>query len=219
MTLILTCGPAWEPLDGMRRLTNASTGRLGAQLADAFARAGHRVLVCRGDGSTAPGPTRAAEVHPFGTNDDLAALLTRLAAREPVHALFHAAALCDFRVATVRDETGRERTEAKLPTRAGRLLLELEPATKVLPRLRSLFPGALLCGWKYELVGDRDAALSAAWRQLREAGTDACVLNGGAWGEGFALCEAPDRVTPLADAPGLSDGLLAWIERARPTTG
>lgn len=212
MTVVVTCGPAWEPLDGMRRLTNASTGRLGAQLAEALTDAGHRVLVLRGDGSTAPMPSRSAEVMSFGTNDDLARLFLALREREPVHAILHAAALCDFRVAEVLDAQGASLREAKIPSRSGRIRLELEPATKVLPHLREWFPEARIAGWKYELNGGRDEALGAAWRQLREAGTNACVLNGAAWGPGFAWCEPPGLVTPCSDAEALATRIQAWLE-------
>lgn len=219
MNIVITCGPAWEPLDGMRRLTNASTGRLGSILADVFVEAGHRVWVCRADGSTAAPPGRGSTVVGFGTNDDLAVLLRRLATEERIEAVFHAAALCDYRVARIVDTDGRERTEAKIPSRAGRLTVELEPATKVLPELRAWFPSALLCGWKYELVGDRESALAAAWRQREEAGTDACVLNGAAWGSGFAVCEAPGRVTVSPDALHLGAALVEWLGRGRDRAG
>lgn len=208
MTLVITTGPSWEPVDGMRRLTNASTGRLGTILTEAFARSGHRVLLFRGTMATAPLPSGAAAVALFDRNEDLARLLEDVARREPVHAVLHAAALCDYRVARVLDDRGGVRTDAKIPTAAGRVRLELEPAPKVLPRLRGWFPDAWLCGWKYELDGTRDAALAAAWRQLSTAGTDACVLNGRAWGDGFALCGPGNEVTPCADAEDLSRRLL-----------
>ncbi len=214
MNLVITCGPAWEPLDGMRRLTNASSGRLGSVLADAFAAAGHRVTVFRGDMATAPLPLSVTDIHPFGTNDQLASVLSAFHGRLETDAVFHAAALCDFKLGGVRSEAGAPVTARKLPTRSGRLTLELEPATKVLPGLRGWFPKARIVGWKYELDGVRDAALSAAWRQLREAGTDACVLNGDAWGPGFALCEAPSSVIPCPDTDGLTQVLLAWVGRA-----
>ncbi len=212
MYVLITCGPAWEPLDGMRRITNASTGRLGAVLADAFAEAGHRVEVLRGELATAPMPKAPVEVVPFGTNDDLAGMLSGWPENSRVDAVFHAAALCDFKAASVRAADGSELSARKLPTRSGKLTVELEPATKVLPRLKEWFPFARIAGWKYELDGGRDQALAAAWRQLKEAGTDACVLNGGAWGEGFALCEMPGRIQPCAGSSELAAALLAWLK-------
>jgi phosphopantothenoylcysteine synthetase/decarboxylase len=214
MTIVLTCGPAWEPIDGMRRLTNASTGALGARLADAWTIVGHRVLVFRGSGATADKPTRAAGLLAFDTNKDLANKLEALSRRERVDAVMHAAALCDFKVAAVRAADGSAPGTAKIPSRAGRITIELEPAMKVLPRLREWFPTAQLVGWKYELAGSREDSLAAAWRQLAEAGTDACVLNGAAWGPGFGLCEPPDRVTPCeGGAAELAELLLDWLRR------
>jgi len=214
MNVVITCGPAWEPLDGMRRLTNASTGKLGTLLARLLVDAGHRVTVFRGDMATAEPPPATVEWRTFGTNDDLARALSEWSLNHPVDALFHAAALCDFKLAAVRDSEGRDLgANRKLPTRSGRLALELEPATKVLPKLRGWFPKARIVGWKYELDGGRPGALSAAWRQFREAGTDACVVNGAAWGEGFGWCEPPEAVTPCRDVTELGRALLAWLGR------
>ena len=92
-------------------------------------------------------------------------------------------------------------------------MLELEPAAKVLPRIRDWFPSARVCGWKLELTGDRDSALAAARRQIAEAGTAACVVNGAAWGPGFGLCEPGGPVTFCPDAPTLARTLLDWLER------
>ena len=213
MTVVVTCGPAWEPIDGMRRLTNASTGELGRFLAEALVGGGHRVLVLRGSASVAPVPAGVAGLTAFDTNDDLVARLTELAVREPVHAVLHAAALCDYRVARVTDAASHARSDAKIPTSAGALSLHLEPATKVLPRLKEWFPAAWICGWKYELGGTREDALAAARRQLNAVGSAACVLNGRAWGDGFALCEARGEVAALPDRSALARALLQRLAR------
>jgi len=36
--VIITCGPSYEPIDEVRRLTNFSTGELGVQLSDSVIR-------------------------------------------------------------------------------------------------------------------------------------------------------------------------------------
>lgn len=211
--VVITCGPSWEPVDQMRRLTNASTGTLGAALASAFASAGFAVHLFRGEGATTPPPPTVSDPVPFGTNEDLARALANLAQRVQPAAVLHAAALCDFRVAATRHASGQAVDAAKISSREGRVILELEPATKVLPQLRTWFPAAWIVGWKYELSGDRPAALAAARRQFREAQTDACVLNGRAWGDGFALCEPPDRVEACPDAAALAAALIARLQR------
>jgi phosphopantothenoylcysteine synthetase/decarboxylase len=202
----------------MRRLTNASTGRLGSVLAEAMAAAGHRVLLFRGDLATAPLPSGPVDIRPFGTNDDLARALAEEANRGTVDAVFHAAALCDYRVASVLDAEGRPVSRRKIPSRSGDLMLRLAPATKVLPRLREWYPGARLVGWKYELDGDRQSVRMAALRQLSEARTDACVVNGRAWGPGFGLIDAGGAEEVWPDAPQLAAGLVRWLSGAEGAT-
>ena len=197
MKVIVTCGPSFEPIDEVRRLTNFSTGELGALLAEQLGAAGHEVLCLKGSGATHPGPAPGPRclVRRFDTNDDLLALLREISSAHGIGAVFHAAALCDYRVAAVRDEAGNACQSAKIASRSGALTLQLEPATKVIHELRPLFPRSLLVGWKYELAGTRDEALAKACGQLIEARTDLCVLNGRAAGEGFSVCGGGDAVS------------------------
>src|ERR1051325_8885189 len=157
MNVIVTCGPSYEPVDQVRRITNFSTGRLGITLANAFTDAGHRVYCFKGEHATDCTVLRVHEISLFSTNDDLAAKLEKLSQRKPANfdAIFHAAALCDFKVAEVKNGAGEKITSAKFPTRGDRLTFALEPTAKILPELRNWFPNAKIVGWKYELTGTR----------------------------------------------------------------
>src|SRR5271155_2633710 len=106
MRIVITAGPSYEPIDRVRRLTNFSTGELGTLLAEAFAAAGHQVIMFRGEGSSFPPPLWPVEVVPFATNEDLESSLRRLLKKEEVAIVFQAAALCDFRVKQVVDKKG-----------------------------------------------------------------------------------------------------------------
>lgn len=216
MKILITCGPSYEPIDGARRMTNMSTGRLGLTLANHFASAGHEIICLKGEGSTYPGTLVSGRIDAFSTNDDLAQKLGDIARTESIDAVLHAAALCDYRVEQVRNDSGEALVSRKFATRGGRLHLELAPATKVLPLLRGWFPEARIIGWKYELAGTRDEAFEKAWRQIRDGGTDACVLNGGAYGEGFAICQQNGVVTSCADLGELCTGLEGCLEADRP---
>lgn len=196
-------------------MTNMSTGRLGVTLANFLSDAGHEVICLKGEGSTYPGTVRAARVATFATNDDLAQHLESISRLENIEAVFHAAALCDYRVEEVWSEAGEAMTSAKFATRDGRLHLVLAPALKVLPKLRGWFPEARLVGWKYELAGTRDDAFAKAWKQIHDGQTNACVLNGAAYGEGFAVCHADGLVRSCSDPTGLCDVLLAGLNSTR----
>ncbi len=124
------------------------------------------------------------------------------------------AALCDFRIERVEDTSGRAVASPKHESRSGGFRLVLAPAAKVLPRLRGWFPDARRVGWKYELAGTREEAFEKVWRQLRECGTDACVLNGRAYGPGFAFCTPDGKFTLCSTVPSLADHLASWLEHA-----
>jgi phosphopantothenoylcysteine synthetase/decarboxylase len=212
MKIIITCGPSYEPIDGARRLTNMSTGRLGITLANAFTDAGHEVVCLKGEGATCADRLPAASVRSFTTNDNLAGQLRALSEHFMADAVLHAAALCDFKLARVVTAEGDAGVSKKISTRAGEVTLVLAPTLKLLPKLRGWFPHAIIVGWKYELVGTRADAFAAAWRQLRECDINACVLNGAAYGEGFAICEPDGCVRPNADTSALTEFLITWLE-------
>ena len=188
MKVIVTCGPSYEPIDQVRRLTNFSTGELGVHLSNQLALAGFEVFCSKGSGATFPGPGEQCRLSLFNTNDDLLDLLRQTGAAHEIAAVFHVAALCDYKVKRVEDEQGRSCNSPKIASRTGALTISLEPATKVIARMRGLFPESVLVGWKFELTGTRPEALAKAVRQIEENRTDACVLNGEAYGSGFALC-------------------------------
>ena len=213
MRIIITSGPSYEPLDKVRRLSNFSTGELGTLLAEGFAEAGHTVVCFRGVASTFPAPLWPVEVIPFTTNDDLAAGLKNLSAREEAAIVFHAAALCDFRIKEITDEKGQPVDGNKLSSRAGVLNLTLEPAPKLISTLRRLFPASILVGWKYELDGTANEVLAKGRKQIDECLTDACVLNGTAYGAGYGVISRSGEQAHLPNKVMLCRFLIEWAER------
>jgi len=209
--VIVTAGPSYEPIDEVRCITNFSTGDLGVRLANALSRAGFGVFCLKATFATTRTEVLGCRELPFTTNDDLHRSLVRLAREHRIDAILHVAALCDYKVSHVSDARGTRQDAAKLESRSGALTLALEPARKVIAGMRSYFPKATIVGWKYELNGSRADALAKAWRQVREARTDACALNGRAWGDGFAFCIPPDQVRILPDRAALIQFVPKWL--------
>jgi phosphopantothenate---cysteine ligase (CTP) len=201
---LVTCGPAYEPIDRVRRITNQSTGELGTILAEALAASGFEVLCLRGEAATRPEPTNA-KILPFSTNASLLTLLEKLTIQPA--AVFHAAALCDFVVHAIEGADSAQ----KIRSTTAELRLILRPALKVLPRLRKLFPQAVIVGWKYELDGARPDAVARARKQITSSNTDACVVNGGAYGAGFGFVTlGGEDVSHLPDKTRLCEFLVNW---------
>jgi phosphopantothenate---cysteine ligase (CTP) len=204
----VTCGPAYEPLDDVRRLTNFSTGEIGAVLVRELLGAGAETICFRGEGATASAPD--GDVRGFTTNASLSDALQKLHPSPDL--IFHAAALSDFTIGEI-DRGGL----AKLDSRKGEIQVTLVPAPKVLPLMKRWFPNASVVGWKYELDGTRRDALARAARQIETSGTQACVVNGRAYGEGFGLLFPDGRLAEYPDKPSLAAGLAATF--VRPLSG
>lgn len=213
MRIAITSGPSYEPLDKVRRLSNFSSGELGTLLAEGFAEAGHSVVCFRGVASTFAAPLWPVEVVPFTTNESLEHALKLTPLREEVSFVFHVAALCDFRIRDIRSEQGEPISRDKIPSRGGALHLTLEPAPKVIANLRRMFPASILVGWKYELEGTRADVVALGRQQMEDCLTDACVLNGEAYGAGFGMISRSDEQTHLPDKAALCRFLIDWAER------
>ncbi|HEY6166700.1 MAG TPA: phosphopantothenoylcysteine decarboxylase [Verrucomicrobiae bacterium] len=191
MHFVVTAGPTYESLDEVRRLTNFSTGKFGTQLANFLAARGHQVTLLLGYYAIHHEPIHTQATETYTTTDDLGARLQRLGAAGGVDAVFHAAAVSDFKFGKIWERTaGGELIEAKagkISTRSGTLLAELVPTVKLIANLRQWYPNACLVGWKYEVDGGRADVLAKAERQIAECRTNACVANGKAYGLGFGL--------------------------------
>jgi len=212
MKIIVTCGPSFEPIDQVRRITNFSTGELGVLLCNKLAGAGFEVFCFKGSGATHPGPPDECHLSLFDTNDDLVKLLVQASVAHQIAAVFQVAALCDYKVKRVEDDQGQSHNSPKISSRSGALTINLEPATKVIGKMRDLFPKSILVGWKYELAGTREEALCKAMRQIDESRSNACVLNGQAYGPGFAFCRPGSPVHECSDKAELVRFLSTWLQ-------
>jgi len=103
------------------------------------------------------------------------------------------------------------------PTREGTLSRNWPDSEDPRPPA-GLYPQAWLIGWKYELEGTRPEALARGREQLRACATDACVVNGDAYGPGFGVLSAADPDgTHCPDERALCERLAAFVtSQSRP---
>jgi len=207
MRVVITGGPSSEPIDEVRLITNRSTGELGVILAEAFWQSGHEVNLFLGQLSQ----FRLRQAAYFNRNEDLQRMLGEMNESKSVNVVLHAAALSDFQVAAVRAGTldvGLKKIGSEHET----LSVELAPKPKVIAKLRDLFPNALIVGWKLELEGSRDDLVREASQQVKKNRTDACVINGRAFGDGFGFCTSEGLQEVLSSKAELASFLVQWTE-------
>jgi phosphopantothenoylcysteine synthetase/decarboxylase len=147
LRVLVTSGGTSEPIDGVRVLTNTSTGATGAGIASHVARCGHEVVLLRAALSVAA--SAAVRDETFVTFADLDAGLTRLLGSEDFDAVIHAAAVGDFSVGSVTVDGVVQTAGTKLDS-ARPLQLTLQPQPKLLDQLRrrSLRPDLTVVAFK-----------------------------------------------------------------------
>jgi phosphopantothenoylcysteine synthetase/decarboxylase len=209
MRIVITGGPASEPIDQVRFITNQSTGELAVKLARRFLAAGHHVELFLGRSAG----WRLEAARPFQTNEDLQRSLSEVAERDRVEAVLHAAALSDFAVAQAIVSGRKQGAAKKISSDALSVDLQLVPKPKLIRRLRDLFANAYIVGWKFELEGTPRDVVHEGVQQVELNRTNACIVNGSAFGPGFGFCTARGLVRTLPTKDALSDWLLEVVAR------
>jgi len=160
LRVLVTGGGTAEPVDGVRVLSNTSTGATAAQLAAHFTRCGHDVTLLRATSARAAEAGTREET--FGAFAELDAALTRLLGGQSFDAVIHAAAVSDFAVdAILVDGVVQPPGGAKLGSDAAPLL-RLRRNPKLLDTLRARSRNPALCVVAFKLTQGATAAESQA---------------------------------------------------------
>ena len=165
--IVITSGATTESIDPIRTLSNRASGRTGRAVARACHVRGADVTLVH-DGPD----VHYADVLPVESAAEMLAAVERAvegdgSATGPADALVSAAAIGDFTVETATEKI-----------RSGEsLTLDLDPAPKLLDRVRAAAPDLVMVGFKAETEGDDDAMASRARSLLDRVGLDFVVAN------------------------------------------
>ncbi|HMN69525.1 MAG TPA: bifunctional phosphopantothenoylcysteine decarboxylase/phosphopantothenate--cysteine ligase CoaBC [Bdellovibrionales bacterium] len=169
--VLITAGATREPVDGIRFISNVSTGQTGARLADRLTAQGWEVTYLHGQGARLPND--GIQAIAYTSFADLDAKLRETLATYDFTAVIHAAAVGDYSVDSVN---GRPiENEAKLSGREAPTI-KLRTNFKILPRLKEYArnKNVRVIGFKLTLNADDTEAQARA--QLGPA-VDAVVAN------------------------------------------
>jgi phosphopantothenoylcysteine synthetase/decarboxylase len=177
LRILVTAGGTEEPVDGVRRLTNSSTGATGGALASHFAECGVEVLLLHAE--RAPLSGISVERETFVTFTDLEAALRRVLSARRWDAVVHAAAVSDYSVASVEVDgrvfaaNGRGKIGGE-----SEVVIRLRPNAKLIDGIKrwSRDPDTMVVGFK--LTDDPDpASHEAQVRRLLDRGTTDLVVH------------------------------------------
>ena len=168
--ILITSGPTQEPLDPVRFLSNASSGRMGVALAEAALNAGFDVTVVSGPVRVTY-PDGAEVLHVTTTAEMLDASLC-VFERPDCAGVIGAAAPCDFQVERAAEHKIRKRRDG-VP-----IMISLVETPDILARLAAIRqPGQRIVGFALESEPHDGAGLDHALEKLRHKQCDLLVLN------------------------------------------
>lgn len=161
MRVLITAGPTREYLDDVRYLSNASSGRMGYELAQAARRHGWEVVLVSGPVELPP-PDGCETYHVETTAQMRDACVREFPRCDGVIA---AAAVCDYKP--------KERVEGKIAKTGGPVTIEMIETDDVLAELGANKDGRWVMGFALEARNPRENAL----QKLRRKNCDWILLN------------------------------------------
>lgn len=159
--VLITSGPTREYIDPVRYLSNASSGRMGQALAEAFLAHGHEVVIVSGPVDVVY-PPAAAVTWVTTTQEMLQACEEEFEACDGV---IGAAAPCDYRPERFSPE--------KLAKSGGVLLLRLVETPDILATLGRKKGNRWIVGFALET----HQVQQRAWEKLRKKNCDLVIIN------------------------------------------
>jgi phosphopantothenoylcysteine decarboxylase / phosphopantothenate---cysteine ligase len=184
LRVLVTAGPTREPLDPVRYLSNASSGRMGYALAAEAALRGAEVTLVAGPSSLFPPPV--AELVDVETGSDMAKAVYKRSSKQDV--MVFAAAVSDYRPAVVGVQ--------KMKKTGKKASLKLEPNEDIAATVGKRKGRKTLVGFALET----EQELKNAARKLKSKNLDLIVVNNPLEpGAGF---ETDTNIVQILDAGG-----------------
>jgi len=178
MKVLITAGGTREPIDEVRYITNFSTGKTGAGLADIFSENQWEVSYLCSLGAITP--KHSVDLVEFSTFADLHNILKRKLSEEFYDAIIHASAVSDYRVDKII--TDHEVWDGACPQKISsecELTIKLKKNPKIISFLKeySLNKKIKIIGFKLTNTLDETLRLQKIKKMSEYPGVDLVVHN------------------------------------------
>ncbi|MBI2029227.1 bifunctional phosphopantothenoylcysteine decarboxylase/phosphopantothenate--cysteine ligase CoaBC [Candidatus Gottesmanbacteria bacterium] len=161
--IVVTSGGTVEKIDEVRVIANRSSGKMGAALAETCYLYGANVLLLRA--KSALKPRYLINEETFITAEDLSKLLEKHV--KNASALFHAAAVSDFKVTSFEGKVSSEKS----------ITLVLQPRKKIINKIKKINPDILLVGFKAEYKLSKKDLTKKVSSKFKESNADVIIAN------------------------------------------
>ena len=225
--VLITAGGTREPLDGVRFLTNFSTGRTGSHIAQGFLAAGYSVTYLHGQGALTPHANplaRSLELAEFSSHQSLLEQLKNILSKSDYRCVIQAAAVSDFTIEKISTGAEDYAPSPHLKLRSSEpLTLQLRSTPKILPQIKSFSTQSnlLVIGFKLTQRASEEERHQKVLELFKAGGVDAVVSNdlSKISPEGHQHSSAfyvrGDRVQEWRNKEEMSQGLVQFVEGQR----
>lgn len=175
LRVLVTSGGTKEPIDGVRSISNFSSGKTGVAIAEYFVRSGHVVTLLRATDSVSTGLVNSKS---FTTFADLE-LLLRTELAESYDVMIHAAAVSDYSVDSIASANGEVLSRQGKVRSQGGLTIWLKENAKLLDQFRAWTrnPNIKIVAFKLTSGADDAQRMDAVKAVFERAHPDWVVQN------------------------------------------
>lgn len=178
--VLITFGGTRETIDGVRTLTNTSTGETGARLATALVESGFDVTLLSSLYAKKVPNSLVQDQHAFVSHADLDDKIKHLLSSQHFDAVIHAAAVSDFYVDQIIGDSFQisPSADVKLDSQKS-LTMQLKTTKKIVNHLKnySRNPNLTVIAFKLTHTRDKTEQYNAVKKLLSSGGIDHVVHN------------------------------------------
>jgi phosphopantothenoylcysteine decarboxylase / phosphopantothenate---cysteine ligase len=168
---MITAGPTREPIDQVRFISNASSGKMGIALTQVCLELGAKaVCLIHGPGVNVPLQASGLRVQSVNTTEEMLSAVVKELSSGKYDVFISAAAPADY--ASVSPQKGKISTTEK-----NRLTIELRATSKIIEAVRKKFPEIFIVSFKAEYGLNEKDLVEKARQSLQKSGSDLVIAN------------------------------------------
>jgi phosphopantothenoylcysteine decarboxylase/phosphopantothenate--cysteine ligase len=215
--ILITSGGTSEPIDGVRSITNTSTGRTGAELAETLAHQGFDVTLLHAESAVTPPNHAHISMKSFASFASLQTLLDETLTNEKFDAVIHLAAVADYSLAEVVSNGAVTKAPINGKLDSGEeLVLKLKRNPKLIDTIKAKAPNAKVIAFKLTRTLSTDERKAAVEQLAKHANADFIVHNDleeiTAHQHPFTIYQANVPIKTTSGARNLAHSLAGLIE-------
>ena len=176
--ILITSGATKEKIDEIRFVTNLSTGKTGAEIADYFFLKGDDVTLLKSDGAISP--SHGVNIINFNSFSDLKGKIKTEVTSKNYDAVIHLAAISDFSPSRVILGSGESKlpVKNKIPSSYDKMIIEFDKNEKIVNRIKSWSKGKVkLTAFKFLSEKEKKEKSEAIKTIFENSRADIVVYN------------------------------------------